>query len=1811
VEGDRNGVSSKLDYSASMKIYESSYATLFRGVRRAEGPPLVVKRLRSDYPGAIDVARLHHEHAILSSLSLAGVVRTYGLVSADGGLCLLLEDIGEQSVRSIVQSGRPTLGRFLELAAAMARVVDSIHQQSILHKDIKPDHFFIDAATGACKLIDFGIATRLSREAQPAITSAPIEGTFAYISPEQTGRMNRVVDQRSDLYSLGVTLYELLTGVVPFSGIDPLALAHSHIARTAVPPHELVPDVPPAISAIVMKLLAKTAEDRYQGAAGLVADLEFCSAELAASGHVEPFPLGRHDLNGVLHIPQRLYGRSDEASALLAAFERVRAGAAELLLIRGPSGAGKSAVVNELHKLLVLRGHFVAGKFDQLNRAVPYAPLSAACRDLMRAILAKPTAELAMWAERLRAALGPNGRVVADLVPELELVIGKQPPPLELGPSESQNRFELAFRRFVQVFASEGHPLLLFLDDLQWADAASLRLLHVLLTSPERGHLLVLGAYRDAEVGPAHVTALFLAELEAAGALVSSIALGPLEAGDVRQLFADALGCSEARVAPLADLALRKTLGNPFFLTQLMTALVDQGLLVFDAAAHIWTWQLDRIDAVMVTANVIDLLIDRIHRLRPATQEVLKVAACVGHRFDLETLATAMSGPAASVADALWELLSNGLLVPLDDRYQYVQSAGGERGGGPAVQLNASYRFLHDRVQQAAYALIDPGNRAAVHLQMGRLLVARSGEAPPDELLFDIVNHLNLGSALLDDPAERRLLARLDLRAGCRARDSAAHEAALGLLGHAVSLLGEGAWQTDYDIAHPARLAIAECQEALARFEDSLATLEELDRESRSADHRAAARTIKARILTKTNRLVESCAAAVEAAAMLGLELPTEPGALRAANRAAFGSLQQAMAGRESSLADLPAMTDTHALAVAHVLNTLIPSAFMSSPELFAQAALQAVSLSLRCGNPPDAAMFYPDYGFILRHITGDRATAYRMGRVGVTLAERPAHRGAASIAHFVFGMFLSHMQVHLSESLEHLRRAIRVGLENGDHLSVGYCAGMIPIVRFMAGDNLDEIAVEIEASAGLQKSIGDRINGALLSSLARTLGALGAICREPSGPGQGREAPAGPGVLADNSFLLSIHRAVSLVPPSILGDSSAALARSAEVDQVAQFLDGTILAVDHVFHRALARARSLRAAPADQRAALSLALDADEAILRDWAEAAPANNAHRSALVAAVRADASGATEQAMHGFDRAIALAREHGYWHHEALANELCGEFHLGQGRTKVARVYLVDAYHGYRGWGARTKLQELAARHPDLLVVASGAPEAHAPIAAVTEMTTSIGLDVASAMRMMQAIASELVLDKLIECLMRSVVENAGAQRGFLVVPRGDRLRLSAAVSVAPDLVRLGLTQDLETSQELATAVVHYVARSRNPVVLGDAAVEDRFNGDPYIVRAHPRSILCVPMVHQGRLSGVMYLENNAAPRVFDPARVELIQFLAAQAAIAIENATLYEELERRVAERTAALGAANQNLQVSLQQLGQAQRSLIDMSRQAGMADVATSILHNVGNVLNCVNVSAGVIKAVVEQSKAGNLARVAALFAEHRADLARFLGEDPRGKQLPDYLVKLADVLEGERATIVEELQSLGDNIDHIKVIVAMQQSTARMGGMQETVDIADLLDEAIRISVLSAGEGAKRVAIARDYAEVPTASMDRHKVLQIVLNLLSNARDAASEASDRTIRIHCGAVDGRIIVRVEDRGVGIPADHLDRIFNFGFTTKKKGHGFGLHSCANAAAELGGTLSCRSDGPGQGAVFTLQFPLIEAAAPPGAAVASS
>jgi predicted ATPase/serine phosphatase RsbU (regulator of sigma subunit)/tRNA A-37 threonylcarbamoyl transferase component Bud32 len=1518
-------------YTLSNKIRETAYAVLLRGVRNEDRTPVVLKIPRADNASRVHVAKLKHEYALLESLKVPGVVRALGLEKLQGGqVALVLEDVGERSLDTLLAGRRLDLRKFLRTAISIADVVASVHRNQIIHKDIKPHHFFEDAATGEIKLIDFGIATRLSHEAPSARSVSQLQGTLAYMSPEQTGRMNRSLDRRTDLYSLGVTLYELLTGSLPFQGTDPLELVHSHIARTPVTPHKIAPEIPPVLSDIVMKLMSKVAEDRYQDAGGLKADLQRCLAALDATGTVAAFPLGQRDFSDELRIPQKLYGREAESVRLLATFERTRQGAVSLMLISGHSGIGKSALISEIHRQLVRGGAFVAGKFDQIGRSVPYAPIAAACRDLVRSILTEAPEALAGWRQKILHAVGPNGQVLVDLIPELVHVIGPQPPLPELGPSELQHRFELVFQAFLSLFASAEHPLAFFLDDLQWADPASLRLVQLLLTSPRSSHLLVIGAYRDNEVDPLHPLTLFLAELAKTSATVNTIPLGELGLDEVARLLGETFGCAREEVILLAELLLRKTHGNPFFLNQFLTALHKDKLLVFDSRSCRWTWELERVERAAVTDNVVEFMLAKLQGLGPASQRLLELAACVGYRFDRNTLSVVAERSPAELTADLWPALREGLLVPLDDGEEYLHDHAATEG----EIFDAQYRFLHDRVQQAAYALIDDADKQAVHLRIGRLMMAK--EAGAESRLFDVVNHMNIGAALITDREERLALARLNLKAGRRARDAAAHATAARLLGACLSLLGDSAWESSYDIAYPAHLTKAECEFVCNNVDEAQRLIDVVERQARSPLERAAARDLRTLILTNLNRMEEAIAYGVGTARLLGMEFPETDPEYGPAIGAELTAVGAALAGRSiESLIDLPTMTDPESRALLSALYQIIPAATQLRPHVMVLAVAKAVNLALRRGNGPVSSYFYVCYGLVLA-VSGDYDTAYRLGQLSIQLNERVRHQAVSGANHFVFAAFVSAWRKHLSESLELLRVGLKVSLDTGDYLHAAYCVSHQANHRLFSGESLDELAADLPGFKELLERTGDVVN---LKEIA-VLGQLVADLRGQTtrrGSLEGGSAGFDPTAFerevtaSGNRFLISSFHLFRGIAGCVAADYPGAWSDLQK--GVAAAVPGNFVHAEATFYHALAAAGRLRTEPGlegGERATLLDLLKADQETLAKWLASSPSNFAHRHALVSAELASLTD-EERAQGLYDEAIALARQNGSLACEAMANELAGRFLTVRDRTKIGRVYLADAADAYRRWGATSKVRELAPAQP--------APITSGGLNTVSVDVATFQLDAMSVVRASQAISTEIVLRRLVQSLMRIVIEQAGAQNGHLLLVRNGRLWVEASAGSeqqSPSArFELDLSSDVENPR-LPQSVVGYVQRTKERVLLTQAEAGHRFSGDRYFASHTARSLLCLPMMRQGQLIGILYLENSLTSGAFTADRVAILEALAAQAAISLENAALYEEMEQRVEDRT-------RELQASLRLIRENQAQLVEAERKMAVAHYASEM----------------------------------------------------------------------------------------------------------------------------------------------------------------------------------------------------------------------------------------------------------------------------
>jgi predicted ATPase/HPt (histidine-containing phosphotransfer) domain-containing protein len=1313
---------------------------------------------------------------------------------------------------------------------------------------------------------------------------------------------------------LGVTLYELWTGKPPFDSEDALELIHAHVARKPTPPRQHRSELPATLEELVLRLLAKSPEERYQTAAGLLADLERARSELEGSGQVTSFSLGQHDYDGRLRVPEKLYGRAAPREALLRAVRGAQSGARTLALITGPAGVGKSALVHDAHREIVRLGHFVSGKFDQYSRGIPYSALANACSELVRVYLASTASELEAWRQRLRLALGDNARVIVDVVPELVVALGEQPDVPALPPNEAQTRFERTFRRFMEASACKEAPLVLFLDDLQWADTASLAVLELVLSSDSQGHLLIIGSYRDSEIDVTHALSRTLERLQRR-VQIERIGLGELALADVRELLADALRLTQRSSDGLASLIFDKTAGNAFFIGQFLERLAAEGQLRFEAGRG-YTWDLEAIAALRATDNVVDLVVARLGALEPRTRELLRLAGCIGHTFRLRTLSVIAEDEPRAVLRALLPAVTGGYVVPVGQNHRLIEDL---LDGPEADAVDMSYRFAHDRVQQAALSTSGTREQSRVHLRIGRLLLSAAGEeGPADAQLFEVVTQLNLGRQHLEDPVERLRIAQLNLRAARRARSAAAHASAAQLAGICLELLGQNPFAMDHEASSNAHFIAAESYYLLHDELRALQLIDAIEANAARVLERVPARNLKATIITNQGRPQEATAICVETLALLGVRLPhiEDQAALGAAIGEAFGAYQVALGQREvATLHDLPAMSDPEQLAVVGSLACAIPAVFQWNHGLMVLLVLKAVRLPLEHGTAPLSPFFYAQYGIVHHVITGDPVRAHEFGLLALALAERPEHAAARGGVEFIYAEFLAPWVRPRRECSLHFERGVGSGLDAGDKLHAGYCMAVGAAEALYAGQRLSELQLEIPAGLKALNEQGDVLNHLLLEMVNRCLACLrGETSAAGSLDGDGFseqafEANAPPPVKAH-------YGTAKAMLSYLFGDA----AEARRVTEAIQSPPAVVFKVDSVFYHGMACAELARAAGPEERESLLAQADADLACFAPWVRVAEHNF---SALQQLLKAELHAVRDQpaaALDAYDRAVAAATDAGARHHLALAYERLGRFQLRNERTHVAQLSLSAAARQYERWGATGKVLELHREFPEAHAVEADRPYDGSPRAMTASSASgSSRLDLQSAMRAVNAIASEIRLEPLLRRLTQILLENAGATRGVLLLAERGDFVIRAAVRVQSEQVVVE-QNELDTSRALASSVVRYCARTLDSVVLDDAARDNRFAQDPFVERRKAKSIACVPLVHQSQLVGLLYLENDTATGAFHAARVERLEFLAGHAAVALQNARLYEELqaandhlEQRVQQRTAELSERNQDM----------------------------------------------------------------------------------------------------------------------------------------------------------------------------------------------------------------------------------------------------------------------------------------------------------
>jgi PAS domain S-box-containing protein len=1828
-------------YEIVQNLGRTAGSTLYR-IRRADDGLVLLKRLH-ETSDATRIDRFRAEHALLASLNVPGIPRPLALSSDGSEPAMLIEDVPGDLLESLLTEPI-SITRVLCLGLQLSASLSGLHDRHIIHRDLRPSNLLASRADDRISIVDLSWAAPVGR------VNALERDDLAYISPEQTGRTDRPVDARSDLYSLGVILYRMLSGRLPFVAADALEWMHCHLARAPIPIAGLVPNLPEMVAAVVTKLLAKNPGERYQSALGVAADLQRCLAEWEAGRQVADFVLGMRDIADRIAIPEELFGREQQISDLHAAWARIAGGGpTEIVLVSGYSGIGKTSLVNELRRhVLGAGGFFHAGKFDQRKRDIPYASFTQAFEALVQQLLGGSEAELERWRRRLGDALGANGQLITAVIPDLEHIIGRQAPVPVVGAQEARNRFHAVFQKFLGVFAAEQHPLVLFIDDLQWLDPASLTLLEYLGTQRDTRHLLFIGAYRDNELTPAHPLHLTLDAIRKAGTRISPLAVGPMSRDHVAALVGRALHVSAEAAAPLAEVVHDKTGGNPFFATQFLLSLHEEGLIDLDRARGEFRWDMAGVRARSVTENVVDLLLSKLRRLSPRTQAAVAEMACLGNSVETVILASARGSSTEEVQAALAEAVQAGLIF------------GSDWG----------YRFMHDRVQEAGYALLPREERADAHLRIARHLTARLSEKEIAERVFDLVDQWNRGAERITDARELAESMRLNALAGAKAKSSAAYASARAYYERAVALLPRDAWSAQYGTALDSYLALAECECLIGSHGRSADLLDLTLSHASTAIDRARVHALRLRLGQLAGDVQAAVAAMLDGLRELGLEVPTSDDEAANAAQQELHQVARLLEARRAPGFVAPTVAlDQRLRALTDLLDEGQSAIFIGRPGLWPFLVLKAVTLRLQHDETTRSRGAYVGAATAIASVTGDMTWALQVSEIAIgsePLAVRDlgAEAGRLIAKHAAMvNIWCRHFQTSLL-----LETALRACLEVGDFVFTGYMTFNVVWLVFESGATLESVAAAARRWTAIARETHNDAMGEVVRGAARFVGRLRGIydIESSSFDFQEKIAKMTPGFNVGVNFLLAMRQMTAFLEGRYERAWQHTEAMAAVLPAV------RLLAVEASHHtfRGLTAAALYAETDGDQRRQF-LQVVTDEVQRHErWRQHGPENFTTRHALLSAELARIEGRSIEAEHLYEQAITAAREQKFIQYEALASELASRFYRERGLLTIADTYLLRARACYRSWGGAAKVKQIDGQHPQL-AAATGATGAGA---ASFDMEA---LDLLAVVKASQAISREIVLDDLSTTLMRVVLESAGAETAALLLPHGAELTVAALARVdGPRVVVRRPGDDFALATELPLSVLNYVRRSKERVLLTDASQTNAFSADEKLLRRTPKSLLCLPIILQAEVAGLLYLENGVVANAFPPDRVEMLALLAGQAAISLKHARLYADLQRENLERKQAEAALRDNQEL-LQGIVDHSKALIYAKDLEGRFLLVN---RHLAEVLGCDRESllgktdfdlfpseqAGAYRAVdlrvltgglpIEAEEVGLAADGVHTYLSVKAPLFEPNGktyglcgistditerkrteealrqkeEELRQAQKMEAIGNLAGGVAHDFNNLLtvilgsSELLSMRMGSDHLghEDLQAIEEAGERAAQLTrqllafsrkqilqpQIIDLNEVVARIERILRRLIGEDIE-LTVKAD-ASLGHVLVDPGQAEQILMNLAVNSRDAMPNGGKLTIETSkvwldeshangkVSVVPGpHVLLSVSDTGVGMDALTQSRIFEPFFTTKEpgRGTGLGLSTVFGIVRQSGGTIEVSSE-LGKGTTFKIYLP---------------
>jgi PAS domain S-box-containing protein len=1818
-----------------IELHRDSRSITYSGIQSSGGRPVIIRYFPFEKLTSSHIVQLTYEYEQAKYIESEHVSKIYGFEKVRdhnwNGLMFFIENAPGISLRLYLITKKIPVRELLDIGMQVAQGLKELHRYEIIHSDINPNTILVNPETRNVKIRDFGFNSITAYKTEEIYNPEIIRNNLPYISPEQTGRTSRKIDYRTDFYSLGMTLYEALTGEPPFTSQDPLEIIHAHMTRQPQPSTEAKENIPAMVYSIIMKLIAKNPESRYQSAHGIISDLSECMDQLKATGRIEAFTPGRNDIHDRFIIPQKVYGRKKEIDSLTALFEQTRMGPCRLLLVSGPGGIGKSTLISELHRPVTRhKGYFALGKFSSINRDMPYSALIQAFQGLIRQILTESDDRLLGWKSDILDAVGSNGKIITDMIPETELLIGRQDEIPETGPEESQNRFKFILRKFIGIFGNEEHPLVLALEDLQWADASSLALLIMLATEPGLTHIFFIGSYRDDSMQPAF--SAWLDNLRKSGSEISGLTLEPLPLADVTELIIDTLKCAAEACRDLAELIYRKTGGNPFFVKQFLKRLHDDEILVHTTAAG-WHWDLNRIQMMQATDNVIELVIERIRRMQASSIEILKIAAIIGARFNPDIIAEVCGKPTHDIIIELNESIQNELIVLVPPQYA----------------------FAHDRIHESILAILSDAERIDLHYRIGNAMLRYASAEYMPETIFTILDHFNHSLALVTDPSQKKAIVQMNMHAANKAKLSNAYTSAVTYLDYAISVLPPDAWEKDYETAFTIFIEKATAQYLAGIFPEDESIFSTLLARARTDADRANIYSLLIVLRSHQNRIDEAIGMGIQACRLFSMKLSPNPGMSSIFSE--FLRVRRLLKKRSiDELYNRPDIEDRGILQLMDLLVKISVPVYFSNQEshrrLLFLIALKLLTLTLEHGNSKYSAFAFVAYGALIGAVRGDYHEGHELGKLGISLNSKYNDLELRTKIYHLYGGMIAFWKQPFNEYIEYFTTAFQTGMAMGDFLFTSFAIINIFFHSFRKGKDINSLILIYETHLNfIQLTRFDlgldifNIFYALIYDLKGTGGAQGIV------PGVGDN----PDLMArteKNQYNLHLYHLTRVISSYIAGEYDKALETASLMEKgVDRFLNAVVYISEYYLFYGLAIAARYDSMPRASRRRYATILEKCVGKFQAWADTCRENFLHLHLLLKAELMRINGRDLEALRCYGQAIHHSQINEYINHEAIICERAALFHIQLGNSISAGAHIQQALNCYRQWGVDVKVRDF---EKQFALYLHQTPTG--------EVTPSRLLNYASIVNSLQAISSEIITEDLLKKLMKIALENAGADRGFFITTEPNATTIVAETTLTDDIRTAVTSIPFDSRKDLLVPVINYVMRSKKYLVIHDARSEETIPLDQYPEESRPMSVLCLPIERHAKLTGILYLENRVVAGAFTADHIEILQLLASQAAISLEIAQLYDKLTQEISQHWKAetalrnsedryrmvVESMNEGICVLdeigrlkfvnktfCEMIGFEQSEILGAPLSQYLTDKSVAVLkHQLMRrrrgdhepyEIDLKKKDGRIISTIVSPrpvfDSEGNFAGSFGLLTDitEKKKMEQDLLKASKIETLGIFAGGIAHDFNNLLTAIIGNISlarlNIPQNDQTFSILMEAENASLRAkdlthqlltfskGGapIKKTTSIKKLLRETVDFAL----SGSNLVCIYNIQNDLWNAEIDEGQINQVIQNLVVNAMQAMQEGGAIEVKARNAILDEQsavplkkghyVCIEIIDQGTGIPPENQKYIFDPYFTTKENGSGLGLTVSYSIIKRHEGLISFESE-YGRGTTFIIYLP---------------